>query len=344
MRRERISELSPGWDVKVALVEDAFHHEALLYSGEDGFLRGTLPFIAEALACEEPLMIAVGDARRALLEEALGDDAERVLFVNMRLLGRNPARIIPAWREFVSEHAPDDRPVRGIGEPVWPGRSEAELDECARHESLLNVAFAGGPAWRLLCPYDLETLAPAAIAAARLTHPSLAHDGISRRNDAYRSPDRSPGPFAGSLPAPAHEPEELAFTANGLAALRMLVYKQAAAAGVEQEPSEDFVLAVNELATNSVQHGGGGGTLAIWTEPGALVAEVRDRGHIDDPLVGRRSPPLDQHGGRGLWLVNHLCDLVQTRSTPNGTVVRVRMRLPEHDGRAAARTPLARST
>jgi anti-sigma regulatory factor (Ser/Thr protein kinase) len=343
MRRERISELSPGWDVKVALVEDAFHHEALLYRGEDGFLRGTLPFIAEALACEEPLMIAVSDARAALLEEALGDDAERALFVNMRLLWRNPARIIPAWREFVSEHALDGRPLRGIGEPVWPGRSEAELDECARHESLLNVAFAGGPDWRLLCPYDLETLDPAAIAAARLTHPWLAHDGISRRNDAYRSPECARGPFAGSLPAPAREPEELAFTANGLAALRMLVYKRAAAAGVEQEPSEDFVLAVNELATNSVQHGGGGGTLAIWTEPGALVGEVRDRGHIDDQLVGRRSPPVDQHGGRGLWLVNHLCDLVQTRSTPNGTVVRVRMRVPERDGRADARTALAGS-
>jgi anti-sigma regulatory factor (Ser/Thr protein kinase) len=342
MRRERISELSTGWAVKVALVQDAFHHEALLYSGEDGFLRGTLPFIAEGLAAEEPLMIAVSDARAALLEEALGEDAERVLFVNMRLLGRNPARIIPAWREFVSEHALDGRPVRGIGEPVWPGRSEAELDECARHESLLNVAFAGGPDWRLLCPYDLETLDPAAIAAARLTHPSLVRDGISRRNDAYRSPERASGPFAGSLPAPAREPEELAFTANGLAALRMLAYKRAAAAGIEQEPSEDFVLAVNELATNSVQHGGGGGTLAIWNEPGALVAEVRDRGHIDDPLVGRRSPPVDQHGGRGLWLVNQLCDLVQTRSTPNGTVVRVQMRLSERRARAA-RTPLAGS-
>ena len=64
MRRERISELSPGRAVKVALVEDAFHHEALLYTGEDGFLRGTLPFIAEALADEEPLMIAVSEPER----------------------------------------------------------------------------------------------------------------------------------------------------------------------------------------------------------------------------------------------------------------------------------------
>jgi anti-sigma regulatory factor (Ser/Thr protein kinase) len=325
MGRERTSEFSPARAAKVALVEGAFHHQAMFYRGEDGFLRGTLPFIAEALGSKEPLMIAVGDARTAQLQEVLGDDAERVLFVNMRPLGRNPARIIPAWRKFLSDHALDDHSVRGIGEPVWPGRSDAERDECARHESLLNLAFGGGREWHLLCPYDLETLDAQTIEEARLTHPSLLHEGISSGNDAYRPPHRAPGPFAGSLPAPSGKAEELAFTANGLGALRMLVYKRAAAVRLAQEAREELVLAINELATNSVQYGGGGGTLAIWTEPGALVCEVRDRGHIDDPLAGRVSPPHDRHGGRGLWLVNHLCDLVQIRSAPNGTVVRVQM-------------------
>jgi anti-sigma regulatory factor (Ser/Thr protein kinase) len=328
MSRERTSELTPARAVSVALVEDAFHHEALFYRGEDGFLRGILPFIAEALGSEKPLMIAVGDARAARLQEVLGDDAERVLFVNMRRLGRNPARIIPAWRKFVSEHALDGRPAHGIGEPMWPGRSDAELDECARHESLLNLAFATGPDWRLLCPYDLEALDASTIEAARLSHPSLVLEGIRRRNDAYRPPHRAPGPFAGSLPAPGADAEQLAFTANGLRALRGLVYKRAATTRLCQEAREGLVLAINELATNSIQYGGGGGTLAIWSEPGALVCQVRDRGYIEDPLVGRVSPPLDQHGGRGLWLVNHLCDLVQIRSAPSGTVVRVHMYVP----------------
>jgi anti-sigma regulatory factor (Ser/Thr protein kinase) len=57
------------------------------------------------------------------------------------------------------------------------------------------------------------------------------------------------------------------------------------------------------------------------------LCEVRDRGRIVEPLVGRLPPPLDRHGGRGLWLVNHLCDLVQIRSTEAGSVVRVHMRL-----------------
>jgi anti-sigma regulatory factor (Ser/Thr protein kinase) len=112
-----------------------------------------------------------------------------------------------------------------------------------------------------------------------------------------------------------------------LGAVRSLVSAHACDAGLAEDAREDLVLAVNELATNSVQYGGGGGTLRIWSEPDSLVCDVRDRGYIDDPLAGRIAPPLDQHGGRGLWLVNHLCDLVQIRSTPNGTVVRVRARL-----------------
>jgi anti-sigma regulatory factor (Ser/Thr protein kinase) len=323
---EKMRMRSPGGAVKVALVEDSFRHEALFYSGEEGFLRGTLPFVTAALEAEEPVLVAARGERSSALERALGDTAGQVRFAEMRQLGRNPARVIPAWSEFVSEHAAGGRSVRGIGEPVWPGRSESELDECERHESLLNVAFAYGPAWSLLCPYDLDELDPEQIRAARVTHPALRHEGISRRSDAYLPLHRAPSAFTGALPEPPADRDELAFTFRGLGAVRSLVSAQADRARLGAEAREDLVLAVNELATNSVQYGGGGGTLRIWSERDELVCDVRDRGYIDDPLAGRIAPPLDQHGGRGLWLVNHLCDLVQIRSTPNGTVVRVRMR------------------
>jgi anti-sigma regulatory factor (Ser/Thr protein kinase) len=39
-------------------------------------------------------------------------------------------------------------------------------------------------------------------------------------------------------------------------------------------------------------------------------------------------PDGEQEGGRGLWLINQLCDLVQLRSSPEGTSVRMSMRLP----------------
>jgi anti-sigma regulatory factor (Ser/Thr protein kinase) len=84
-----------------------------------------------------------------------------------------------------------------------------------------------------------------------------------------------------------------------------------------------LAVAVTELATNSVRHGGGTGTLAMWSEPGAAIVEVSDSGHLADPLTGRRRPVLSQEGGRGIYLVNQLCDLVQLRSSPRGTAVRI---------------------
>jgi anti-sigma regulatory factor (Ser/Thr protein kinase) len=305
----------------------SFHHEALFYAGEDGFLQGTLPFINDALAAEEPVLVAVSHARIELLKQAMTDEAERVRFIDMHQLGRNPARIIPAWRDFLEAEAPDGRRVRGIGEPVWAGRSPAELAECQRHESLLNVAFGDGQAWRLLCPYDLDALDERVIEAAQCSHPFIAEDGSSRGSDAYLRAQEAPGPFDGALPPPLIQPEELAFTGEELPTLRSFVSVWATGSVLDAERIEHLVLAVNELATNSVVHGGGRVTLRMWREPDALLCEVHDGGRIDEPLAGRTRPTPDQPAGRGLWLVNYLCDLVQIRSTPTGNVVRVHMRL-----------------
>jgi anti-sigma regulatory factor (Ser/Thr protein kinase) len=308
-------------------LHEAFHHETFFYLGEDGFLEGTLPFIDEALAADEPVLVAVGRHKIELLTQALGDDAERVHFTDMHLLGRNPARIIPAWQRFLEDRAADGRPVRGIGEPVWPGRSEAELAECQRHESLLNLAFDGGRAWRLLCPYDRGALDERTIETARRSHPFIAHGGGTRRSDSYLRPDEAPGPFDGALAPPRVSPQELVFTHDELGRLRRFVSRRAAAESLAAERIESLVLAVNELATNSLRYGGGRGTLRMWREAETLLCEVSDEGCIGaDRLAGRIRPTPDQPTGRGLWLVNQLCDLVQIRSTPAGSVVRVHMR------------------
>jgi anti-sigma regulatory factor (Ser/Thr protein kinase) len=306
---------------------NCFRHSTLLYAGEDGFLEGAFPFINEAIVTKEPILVAVSAEKIALLRDALGSDAEHVHFTDMHVLGSNPARIIPAWRRFLADHSPDGRPVRGIGEPIWSGRSDAELTECQRHESLLNVAFDGGQAWQLLCPYDLDALEEDVIEAALCSHPFVARDGASCVSDAYLQQLETPSPFDGPLPPPATKPHELAFTCDELGDLRRFVAHSASDTSLDTSRTEDLVLAVNELATNSVRHGGGTGTLRMWTEPDMLLCEVEDRGHITEPLVGRNPPVSTQVTGRGLWVVNHLCDLVQIRSGPSGSVIRIHMRL-----------------
>ena len=86
-----------------------------------------------------------------------------------------------------------------------------------------------------------------------------------------------------------------------------------------------MVVAVNEVATNSVRHGGGRGMVRIWHDADRVVCEVRDAGLIRDPLTDRRRPDSDPTAARGLWLANQLCDLVQIRSLPGRSVVRLHM-------------------
>ena len=304
-------------------VKHDFRHEALLYADTEEFLEGTVPFVRDGLWAGEPVLIAVGEAKAAAMKNALGGDAAAVEFVDMEALGRNPARIIPAWREFVDD-ATSGRPLRGIGEPVWPGRSPAEVVECHHHEALLNLAFADAPAFWLLCPYDTEGLDAGVVAGARCTHPIVSEGGDTWPSDRYRA-DGAPAPFEGDLGPPASTPVSLAFDRHSLSVVRRFVAERAREAGLTDDSSSDLVLAVNEVATNSVLHGGGHGKLHAWIENGSLLCEIHDGGSFSDPLAGRVRPTPAQADGRGLWLVNHVCDLVQIRSSATGTVVRLHM-------------------
>src|ERR671938_1937501 len=200
-----------------------FRHEALFYAGRDDFVLRTAAFLRDGVEAGEPALVVVEAAKIALLREELGDAAAGVEFADMAEVGANPARIIPAWREFVTRSAPTGRRVRGIGEPIWPERTAAELAECERHESLLNLAFTGSPSWWLLCPYDTEALDPAVLEVARRTHPFVLEDGVGRPSDDYYGLKRIATPFEEPLPEPPDSAEELAIGEGPLDALRWFV-------------------------------------------------------------------------------------------------------------------------
>ena len=304
----------------------AFHHEAWLYANDDEFVSGAASFIRDGLAGEEPVLVAVQQRKIDGLRSELGADAGDVLFVDMAVMGANPARIIPAWRDFVAGRVLPGRPLRGIGEPIGPDRRGDELAECHRHEALLNVAFADTPSFWLRCPYDAERLQPAVLEEARRTHPFVVEDGTVRASMAFHGSRAGIAPDAKPLSRPPATAARLEVRLDALSAVRRLVARHAARAGLGEGRTADMLVAVNEIATNSVRHGGGSGVLRLWQEPGALICEVRDEGRIGDPLVGRQRPRAGQVGGYGLWLANQLCDLVQIRSLPTGSVVRLHMR------------------
>src|SRR6185312_14285370 len=230
---------------------------------------------------------------------------------DMADVGENPARIIPAWRDFVDAHAGQGRRLRGIGEPIWADRSPDELVECQRHEALLNLAFAGAEDFWLLCPYDVEALDPGVIDKAHASHPAVVAGDETRPSDAYEDLGAVAAPFAEPLPEPPPWADELPFAAGTLASVRRLVELRARKAGLSAVATSDLVLCVNEVATNSVRHGGGEGVLRAWVTDEMVVFEVADAGAFADPLAGRVRPASGQSGGHGLWLCNQACDLVQ---------------------------------
>lgn len=116
------------------------------------------------------------------------------------------------------------------------------------------------------------------------------------------------------------------YTTN-LSEVRALAEREARSCGLPEDRVVDFVIAVGEVAANTVRHARSAGSMEIWRADGELICEIRDAGVITDPLVGRGPPPPEANGGHGLWLVQQVCDRVDLRSDETGTVIRLHMTL-----------------
>jgi anti-sigma regulatory factor (Ser/Thr protein kinase) len=316
--------------VRLPPTGQSFRHDVLAYRGDEDFVDRTGSFILDALSNDEPVMVVVTRNKIELLRDAVGDDARNVRFADMWSVGRNPARIIPAWAAFVDEQASSGRMFRGVGEPVWAGRTPEELVECERHEALLNVAFGRGPAWWLACPYDLDSLDPVIIEGAEHNHPSALDRHWRRQNPSYLGTRSFVEPFDAPLSPPPETVDEATFGGGSVGGpspsdVRRFVRDAAFVRGLRSQRLDDLVLAASEATANSVQHGGGRGSVRVWSTPSTIVCEVADAGRFDDPLVGRRRPGGASTSGHGVWIIHQVCDLVQIRTFVDSSVVRMHM-------------------
>jgi anti-sigma regulatory factor (Ser/Thr protein kinase) len=130
------------------------------------------------------------------------------------------------------------------------------------------------------------------------------------------------------LPPPPGEVATLRVDAAGLGALRATVAAVAAAAGLTDDRIDDLRIAVTELASNAITHSGDPAALRWWLTPDELVCEVACRSALTDPLAGRIPAPPGSDRGRGLLLVNQLCDLVEIHTGDGWTTVRLHLDRP----------------
>ena len=302
----------------------ALTHEAMPYQNIEESVDGTITYVLTALAHDQPVLVNLPGDRLNEIRDALESDARHVAFSDMSQDGRNPASIIPGvMHRFIDDHR--GRRAAIIAEPMWAGRSTAEYTACLEHEALINLALAQQTA-DILCRYDVASLPQQTLADVQRTHPVLREKATQRINTHYQDPALVLESISNLQPP---TPQDAAvFRFSEVAEARRMATEWGAASGLPTDRLTDVLIAISEVAGNSVEHAGDGGTMRYWRHSGSLIYEIRDRGHIRDRLAGRLPPPWDQESGRGLLMVNLLCDLVQLRSGPSGTTVRLWMDAP----------------
>lgn len=305
-----------------------FHHSALLYRSRDELVGRLSRFVSAELAAAHPVAVAVPAGNLGLLRHRLRSLAERVRWIDMSEVGRNPGRILPdVLLTFADKHA--GRRVAIVGEPIWPGRTPSEYAAAVQHEALINLAFADRAA-TIVCPYDMSRLDAAARIDAARTHPEIVDAGVSRSSTDYADPAAVAADAGGPLPdPPGHAAVLVLFDAGGLPQVRDFVEHHGALLGLPRDGVDRLELAVHEAVTNTITHAGGPGVIRIWRDRDQVICAIRDRGRIDDPLAGRRPGADDQEHGWGLLLVNQVCDLVRLHSDTTGTDLRLHVALTE---------------
>nr|WP_274613951.1 sensor histidine kinase [Streptomonospora nanhaiensis] len=302
-------------------------HQACVYGSDDEFLAMALPFTGHGVDSGDPVLAALTPANAALLDQALGPRSRRVDYVDPARFGHRPPERLSAIDRYWRGHAARGRAerVRILAEPVWAGRSPREIAAWAHLESSLTPLFGATNLW-LVCAYDTRRVPPRVVEAARRTHPELVRAGRVRPNDAYVPP----GVFAagGAVEEPSSLPADLMggqFTPADLSRLRADALAYADRLGVPRSRALDLVIAVNEVVTNVVLHGGGTGSVWFWTEDDEVVCEVaQDTAYLVVPPFAGSPPALDERGG-GLWIVRQLCDRVHLGSVGGRSVVRLHL-------------------
>ncbi len=299
-----------------------FIHEALFYGDETHAVGVVREFLEEGSSRDEPALVAVRGPLLERLRAHIRGSNGRVTLQEITPVGLNPGRIL-AW---ISDWlAAQPGRTRVVVQPLWPGREEAECMEVIRHEALVNLALRDAPV-RVLCVFEDLAVDGETRAALEQTHPVLRRAGPSRRpSRSYTEPLDCLRRTEESLTDPERPIEEAPVT-DDLHKLRQTIAASRITSALPEDRQAEFILAVNEAATNALKYDWPPRTVRLWRSGPYVVAEVEGRGEIDDPLAGRLPPPPAALEGRGLWMVNQLCDLVELRNCDSRATVRMHMR------------------
>jgi anti-sigma regulatory factor (Ser/Thr protein kinase) len=337
-RQGAVQHAREGSAVIDAVTADAgsLNHAMLRYQGPGEHAEACAAYIRAGVTAGAAVLVAATGQHLAALRIHLGGIVDRVRLADLTASGAGPGRVLSVIRMFALEHA--GQPVRFVQDVGWPVRSREDLTEAIRYERLLGKALAGSTA-DVLCGYDVEIDADMLAAAGHWHQVVLPHNklhaaapGRSLAGQAVAGED----PTGRELSSPPPGAKTLTFREDQVA-VREFAAAEARRAGLPPERVVDLVIAIGELAGNTLRHTAGRGVLTVWSTDDEVVCQVRDAGRIADPLAGTLRPDASSRNSRrGLWLVHQVSDLVQVRSGSAGTTIRVHLRLGQSGSRPAA--------
>ncbi|MEV1290930.1 ATP-binding protein [Pseudonocardia sp. NPDC049635] len=302
---------------------------ALVHADDTAELVRRVAPVAAAADRDTGAQIALAvspEAERALREELADCTGGVGRLTTLTRSARESGQTVAAWR------ARELRALSSSGRPVFVvAQHDPDLDGIdggfwIELEAALNISL-DGLAVTQLCVYPRIPLYGAVGDAALANHPLLLHAEQFAANPAFRSPAE----VLAALPfAPPHllgPPDiQLQYNTFELSRVRDAVEAAARACRFDQVRGEDMVQAVNEVATNAVEHGSPEAGLSIWTRPGELVCEVHDTGSLPLSLIGLTPPHPSRPRGRGTWIARQLCDSLHVWRADDGTRVRLLVR------------------
>jgi anti-sigma regulatory factor (Ser/Thr protein kinase) len=304
-------------------------HDALLYDSPAHLAAVAAPFLLAGLAAGDAAVIATSAPTAGLLREAVdGHPDVHILVRGDVYRARTPTAITTFRRLAELREAEGARQVRVVGEVDF-GTTERDWLEWQRYEAVINEALAGWPLWGL-CVFDTQRLPEPLLDSALRTHPHLATARGREDNPLFTQP----ADYLRALPVPAEpleatRPRLHASRVDDFAGLRRAVAMELARVPAAEDLVQDYLLAVDEMTSNAVRHGGRPVDLRLWIGADRIVCTIGDRGTgWDDPFAGY-GPAHGQdlsRGGMGLWLARQLCDHVDISTGTDGAMVRLTLR------------------
>lgn len=299
-------------------------HAVAFHRSREDLLRQLVPLVTAGLERGEPVALAVQPSTMDELSDTFGSIPGLVQLATPDARDSGSGQTLAGHRALQLRELTASTGAATVISEHWNRFDGVDGSFWTELDAAMNVALSDLPL-QMTCFFPEMPLHLEILDGARRNHPLLLVAGERRRN-----PERQrPHEVLAELPAPAPVllgPPDLriAFGAWQLNEVRDAVESSLLAAGYARDRAEDVVLAVNEVATNAVEHGTADAQISVWTTADGFVFEVQDDGSLRDPLPGLRAPHPSEPRGRGIWIARQLCDSLHVWAGRTGTHVRLR--------------------